>query len=94
MQLSILISTYNRRELLRRSLDALRAQSRPASDFEVLVMVDGSRDGTLKMLRDYDSSYRLVVKHQENQGKAVAINRLASIASGRYCLLLDDEIVA
>jgi glycosyltransferase involved in cell wall biosynthesis len=90
--LSILIATYNRRDLLERSLEALGAQSQAPSDFEVVVMVDGSTDGTLEMLRDHDAPYRLVFERQDNQGKAVAINRAAMLASGRYCLMLDDDI--
>jgi glycosyltransferase involved in cell wall biosynthesis len=93
MQLSILIASFNRRDLLGVVLDALRAQTRSPSDFEVVVMVDGSSDGTLEMLRGYDAPYRLVAEYQENQGKATAINRAAEFASGRYCLLLDDDIV-
>jgi glycosyltransferase involved in cell wall biosynthesis len=93
VRLSVLISTYNRCDLLRRSLDALSVQTQPASDFEVVVMVDGSTDGTVDMLRSYEAPYRLISDYQANSGKAVAINRVAEKAVGRYCLLLDDDIL-
>ena len=50
MEASIIIPTYNRAEKLRSCLEALSKQTQPASDFEVIVVVDGSTDDTVEML--------------------------------------------
>src|SRR5215813_8372071 len=95
VELSVVIPTYNRAESLRRCLLALGQQTQSAADFEVIVVVDGSSDGTCAMLERLSTPYQLVViEQQPNQGAAVARNRGAERASGKYCLFLDDDIVA
>jgi glycosyltransferase involved in cell wall biosynthesis/peptidoglycan/xylan/chitin deacetylase (PgdA/CDA1 family) len=92
--LSVIIPTYNRVELLRTCLEALSRQTQPAETFEVLVIVDGSTDGTMEMLEDLETPFPLRPVRQENSGQAAALNRGIDEASGRYCLFLDDDIVA
>jgi len=94
VELSVVIPTYNRAESLRRCLMALGQQTQSAADFEVIVVVDGSSDGTCAMLERLSTPYQLVIEQQPNQGAAVARNRGAERASGKYCLFLDDDIVA
>ena len=50
MEASIIIPTYNRSEKLHNCLIALSNQTQSTSDFEVIVVVDGSTDETLEML--------------------------------------------
>jgi glycosyltransferase involved in cell wall biosynthesis len=52
--LSIIIATYNRRRTVECILRALEGQSLPGGQFEVLVVDDGSTDGTVDMLNAYD----------------------------------------
>ena len=94
IELSIIIPTYNRREQLRACLNALSKQIQPASDFEVLVVVDGSTDGTREMLQNFNTPFILRVLYQENQGQCAALNRGVEAARGSYCLILDDDILA
>jgi glycosyltransferase involved in cell wall biosynthesis len=94
IELSIIIPTYNRAGRLRGCLEALSRQTQPAGDFEVIVVVDGSTDGTAEMLRQFSAPYRLHTVWQENSGQPGALNRGISQAQGPYCLFLDDDIVA
>lgn len=94
IELSVIIPTYNRAEQLHTCLDALSRQTQPAADFEVVVVVDGSIDGTDEMLTKLVTPYVLRVLRQENSGQHVARNHGVAIARGRYCLFLDDDIVA
>lgn len=94
MELSVIIPTYNRAERLRACLRALGRQSQPSSDFEVIVVVDGSRDDTGEMLARLSGPLSLVVLWQENRGQHVARNRGAAAARGRVLLFLDDDILA
>jgi peptidoglycan/xylan/chitin deacetylase (PgdA/CDA1 family)/GT2 family glycosyltransferase len=92
-KLSIVIATYNRIQHLQTCLEALARQTQAAGDFEVVVVVDGSTDGTSEMLGRIQAPYFLRTFWQENAGQATALNRGIQEAIGRYCLFLDDDIV-
>lgn len=92
--LSIVIATYNRAERLRACLDALRDQTPPAKDLEVVLVVDGSTDGTRELLAHYQASFTLRALWQANAGQPRALNRGVAEASGIFCLLLDDDVLA
>lgn len=91
---SVVVPTYQRKERLRRCLDALARQTCPPDNFEVVVVVDGSRDGTLAMLAALSTPYRLRTLWQANAGAGAARNRGAAAAAGRFLLFLDDDILA
>jgi GT2 family glycosyltransferase/peptidoglycan/xylan/chitin deacetylase (PgdA/CDA1 family) len=89
---SVVIPTYERRDTVCRSVAALDRQTFP--DFEVVVAVDGSRDGTAEALRDLRTSFPLEVVEQPNQGRAAAVNAGAAAARGELILFLDDDMSA
>lgn len=93
MEASIIIPTYNRAEKLHSCLQALARQTYPASDFEAIVIVDGSTDDTLEMLAALQMPFTLRVLRQANCGQPRALNRGAVEARGRICIFLDDDIV-
>jgi glycosyltransferase involved in cell wall biosynthesis len=90
--LSIVIPTYNRRESLLRTLRALENQSYAAARFEVIVISDGSQDGTSEAVADLKMPYRLRFIAQENQGPSVARNHGAQVACAPVLVYLDDDI--
>jgi glycosyltransferase involved in cell wall biosynthesis/peptidoglycan/xylan/chitin deacetylase (PgdA/CDA1 family) len=94
VEISVIIPTYNRAGRLRACLDALNHQTQPADDYEVIVVVDGSTDETLKMLENLVTNYALRVLYQDNSGQNVARNHGVTHAHGQYCLFLDDDIMA
>ena len=72
---SVVVPTYNRQAGVLRLLDALAGQTYPADCFEVVVVDDGSRDGTVAALQGRETSFRLTVLQQAvNGGPAVARN--------------------
>jgi glycosyltransferase involved in cell wall biosynthesis len=88
--LSIIIPAYNAEKFLQRCLDSLAA--RKADDFEVLVVNDGSTDGTGQKADAYaakDPRFRAV--HQENGGVSVARKNGVSLASGPYIWFIDSD---
>lgn len=93
MRISVIIPTFQRRDLLRRTLDSVFAQDFPASDFEVIVVVDGSTDGTMEMLQGLRPSCRLRFVYQQNKGQAAAKNAGIHLAQGEILFFLDDDIL-
>lgn len=93
VRLSVITPTYNKLHLLRRTLDSLSKQSFPASDFEVLVIDDGSTDGTREYLENCSTPFALRTLPQgENRGRAAARNRGIEDASGELVVFLDDDM--
>ena len=90
---SIVVATYNRCAGLARLLRALDEQTYPASQFEVVVVDDGSSDATPELLRTVDVPYALRSYAQSNSGPAAARNLGVAQARGSLILFLDDDIV-
>ncbi|KAB2818664.1 MAG: glycosyltransferase family 2 protein, partial [Candidatus Dadabacteria bacterium] len=74
-KVSVVIATYNRSASVKRALDALSDQTFPAEDYEVVVSIDGSRDGTREMVDGYKSDYDLRAIWHANSGRDSACNR-------------------
>lgn len=94
IELSIIIPTFNRKDVLLRCLDHLKNQTYPLDQFEVIVAIDGSTDQTKEALESLHFPFRLLVAEQVNSGPAAARNLGASRATGEYLLFLDDDILA
>ena len=91
MQASVVVSTYNRRDLALRTARTLLQQDCPLSEYEIIVVVDGSTDGTAMALRGL--SPRVRVLEQENRGLAGARNTGARASNGELLIFLDDDMV-
>ena len=89
--ISVVIPTYNRAALIERCLAALSRQSQP-SQFEVIVVDDGSTDETARLLESASPPFELRVERQPNRGQAAARNVGAAAASSPYCLFVDDDV--
>jgi GT2 family glycosyltransferase len=90
--ISVVIPTFNRCERLARVLRALADQD-VSKPFEVIVVSDGSDDGTEAMLTNCDIAVDLRWISQPNQGPAVARNRGTEMARAHLVLYLDDDVV-
>lgn len=87
--ISVIIPAYNPGDTLGACLDALLAQSAPRSDYEIIVVDDGSTDTT----RALAQSRGVRVISQPNRGAAAARNLGAAQASGDVLLFLDADSV-
>ena len=93
LRFSVVIPTYQRRDLVVAALRALEAQE-DVDGYEVVVVVDGSTDGTTETLRQLTPSFPLTVLEQPNRGRAAAVNHGAEVAHGELLLVLDDDMEA
>ena len=92
--LSVVLPTHNRWPQLQVALAALARQTVPRRDLEIVVVSDGSTDGTDEALRDGQSPVQVTFIQQSNQGPAVARNAGVAAASGDLILFIDDDVVA
>lgn len=90
-RLSVVVPTFQRRDLVLLLLSALERQ-RCDEPFEAVVVVDGSTDGTDAALRDLDLPFPLRIVSQPNLGLARARNHGARVATGEILLFLDDDM--
>ena len=90
---SIVVPTYNRSASLQRMLLSLADQTLPSSDFEVIVVDDGSSDQTPETLRELRVPYALRTLRQANQGPGAARNLGVQQAQSDLILFLDDDTV-
>jgi glycosyltransferase involved in cell wall biosynthesis len=87
--ISVIIPTHNRRELLLRTMYSALAQE--AVDFEVVVVDDGSNDGTAEAIRVLNDRRLRVLRNERPVGVAAARNMGVEAASGFWIALLDDD---
>lgn len=93
MKISVIIPTFNRAEILRRNLNLLAVQT--FTDFEVIVVDDGSSDATPRLLKEFQNKvdFPLQFSSQKNSGQAAARNRALAQASGEIILFLGDDML-
>jgi glycosyltransferase involved in cell wall biosynthesis len=87
-EVSVIIPTWNRRELLLHAVRSVLAQTRAVE--EIIVVDDGSTDGSGEALQA-EFGDRVMCIRQANAGVSVARNRGLAIARGRYLALLDSD---
>ncbi|WP_082151344.1 glycosyltransferase [Caenimonas sp. SL110] len=93
VDISVVIPTYNRSHALAKCITSLCAQDLDAHRHEIVVVVDGSTDGTGAMLKGLNTACRLtVVEQPENLGQATSMNAGVRAATGRIVLFIDDDM--
>ncbi len=90
--LSILMPVYNERERVQQAIREVLDTELP-SDFELIIVDDGSTDGTREILRagEWDARVRLV-EHAHNQGKGAAIQTGLQQARGEFSCIFDADL--
>jgi glycosyltransferase involved in cell wall biosynthesis/peptidoglycan/xylan/chitin deacetylase (PgdA/CDA1 family) len=91
-ELSVVIPTHNRVASLQRTLAFIFQQELAAGSFEVVVVDDGSTDGTFEWLQTVNPRCGWKVLHTPNGGPAAARNRGIEASSGEIVLFMDDDI--
>ncbi len=91
--LSVVMATYNRSDLVGRAIESILNQT--YNDFELIIVDDGSTDGTPQILQKYAAKdKRIILLQQNNQGLAAARNTAVYKAQGKYIAFMDDDDVS
>jgi glycosyltransferase involved in cell wall biosynthesis len=90
MSASVIIPTYNGKHRLANVLHSLSGQT--IKEFEVIVVIDGSTDGTEEWLKALKTDLHLSIHVQENKGRAAVRNKGASLAKGELLIFFDDDM--
>lgn len=90
VELDIIIPAYNAEAYIARCLDSALNQKTDYS-FRLIVIDDGSKDSTGKIIDSYASDPRLLIKHQENRGFSGARNAGLQLSDAEYISFLDSD---
>lgn len=92
MNFSIIIAVYQRKEELTELLNSLNNQT--DSDFEVVIVDDGSPEALENLVNSYDSKLNIQYFYKENSGPAQSRNYGMQRAKGNYFIFLDSDTIA
>jgi glycosyltransferase involved in cell wall biosynthesis len=94
--ISVIVATHNRRELLERTVSALKAQEYAAGQLEIVVVdnasTDGSPDAVARLARQA-GGHPVRLLHESRPGKSYAVNTGVAQASGDLLLFTDDDVL-
>lgn len=94
MKLSVIIPVCNVEKYIGTCLESIYRQGLLETDFEVIVIDDGSKDGSMQVVGNISCSHKNIsVIHQENAGPSVSRNVGVDVATGEYVLFVDSDDV-
>ena len=89
-KISVIVPVYNVEPYLRQCLDSIVCQS--LNDIEIICIDDGSTDGSLEILKEYEKNdKRIVLRSRENKGLSATRNDALDIANGEYVIFIDSD---
>ena len=91
--ISVVMAVYNGENYLDEAIQSILDQT--LTDFEFLILDDGSKDNSLKIIKKYaDNDIRLKVIARENRGFAFSLNEMIAVSKGKYIARMDQDDIA
>jgi glycosyltransferase involved in cell wall biosynthesis len=90
MKLSVIIPCYNESSTILSLIKAVKDS--PIKDRELIIVDDGSKDGTRDILKSLNDPEARVIFHERNQGKGAALRTGFSAATGEICIVQDADL--
>jgi dolichyl-phosphate beta-glucosyltransferase len=95
-ELSVIVPAYNEEAMIRTTLEGLRSYLfTRGEEFEIIVVDDGSQDGTVAAVQEWQDSTDVRVKllaNQTNRGKGFSVRRGVLESCGRYVIFIDADL--
>ena len=89
---SVILPVYNQEKYIAEAIDSVLSQT--YTDFEFLILDDGSTDNSAVIIREYaEKDSRIQAFYEANAGKSAATNNLVSKAAGTWCAFMDADDV-
>lgn len=92
VKISVLMPVYNMAAYVEEAICSILTQT--YSNFELLILDDGSTDGTLDIVRKFDDKRIRVLAHSVNQGLVETLNQGINLCSGEYIARMDGDDIA
>lgn len=89
IKISVIIPVYNIKDYVAKCLESLKNQT--LDSYEVILIDDGSTDGSEKIVDEYVSDSRFIIRHVANSGVSAARNTRMELAKGRYVAFVDGD---
>ena len=90
-KLSIIIPVYNVEPYIGETLASVFETTAMAGEFEVIVVNDGTKDGSMRVVRRYSDKPNIIILEQDNQGLSAARMKGLSMARGEYVWFVDSD---
>jgi len=90
MIISIIIPVYNEKNYIKGTLDRLASVNFENAEKEIIIVDDGSIDGSGEILKTFEKDYKIIY-HQTNQGKGAALKTGLAAASGEIIIIQDAD---
>ncbi len=96
MKLSIIVATYNRKHELKELFESLQHQTLPPDRFEIVVIDDGSTDGTGQYIGEIESTVSFGIQYHYHQNKGPGYARTLGMeqANGDVFIFIDSDCIA
>ncbi len=88
--ISFVIPCYNSQDYMKKAIDSILTAK---DDVEIIIVNDGSKDGTINIARDYEEKYKNIIKviDKENGGHGSGVNAGLKSAKGKYFKVVDSD---
>lgn len=90
--ISVILPVYNAERFLKEAIDSILQQT--FSDFELLLINDGSTDGSEQIIASYTDPRIVYIKNEKNEGLIYSLNKAIDLARGRYIARMDADDVS
>ena len=88
-RVSVVLPSYNHEKYVRECIQSVLDQT--YQDFEIVITDDGSSDGTVNVIQEFDDSRIQLYRHTENKGGCTAVNNCIRKAVGEYIAVLSSD---
>jgi len=90
--LTIIVPVYNEEKTIKNVLLSLRKVRETIKSTEIIVVNDGSKDNSLKILQENQNNYDVLINNLQNKGKGNAVKSALEKANGKYVIFQDADL--